>query len=241
MNELQRFEYKSTFDGMPDWGMFNSGTENGVAVVVLHGHGSHGDQLATREDIKKEWLPLLLDRKVGILCPNLRDNAWMCPAAAHDLRETILCFKERFRWKRIILASGSMGGTGNLIFSMLHPELISGVVALGAATDLRRYSEWCATQTHPILKEIRNAITTNYKDSELDSHSVCRHAERLTMPVWLVHGATDETIPVSESRELRRILSAKKDFHYEEIPGGNHDSPLWSFRKCVTECLNSIK
>lgn len=35
------------------------------------------------------------------------------------------------------------------------------------------------------------------------------------------------TIPVGQARALAGALSGKKDFFYQEITGGNHDSPLF--------------
>ena len=55
------------------------------------------------------------------------------------------------------------------------------------------------------------------------------------MPVWLYHGGADRTIPVSEARALAEILAGKEDFHYHEIAGGNHDSPLSFFQQGLEE------
>ncbi len=231
---LQRIDYRTDVD---DWATAYGQNTGEIGIVVLHGHGSHGDQLFIRADIRPR-IDFMLKQGLGFLTPNLRDNAWMCPEAASDLAGLIRWAKAEFNWRKIILASGSMGGSGNLIFAMLHPELVDAVVALGAATDLRRYADWCAEQTKPICGEIRRAILTAYRQDNalLERHSVYRHAQRLTMPVWLRHGSDDAIIPVSEARALTQLIP----LNYQEIPGGDHDSPLHCWDECVDEALNSI-
>lgn len=79
----------------------------------------------------------------------------------------------------------------------------------------------------PIIHEIAEAISTSYKEDELEKHSTLLNAEKLTMPVYFIHGGADETIPVGQARMLAEKLRSKADFFYDEIPGGNHDSPLY--------------
>lgn len=235
---LLKFEYDN---GIRDWGYIYPRSRCGIGVVVLHGHGSHGNQLFVRQDIR-HWMDRMLELEVGFMTPNLRDNAWMSPEASADLKELILWAKKEYGWEKIILASGSMGGTGNLIFAILHPELVDAVVALGAATDLPRYIEWLAQQELPVCGEIREAILNSYHyDPEtLAAHSVGRHAGRLNMPVWYAHGESDRLMTIGEARALAAKLADRADFHFHEIPGGNHDSPLGLFDKYLEQAYKTI-
>ncbi|MHC4873967.1 MAG: hypothetical protein ACYTFY_19125, partial [Planctomycetota bacterium] len=45
-----RLDYKSKIDGAADWA-FVEPSESKTWMICLHGHGSHGDQLYTRQDI----------------------------------------------------------------------------------------------------------------------------------------------------------------------------------------------
>ncbi len=228
-----RVDYRSSYDGFPDWYLYRPGT-GGFGVVVLHGHGSAGDQLVTRADLVREWLPALDCCGAGVAAPNLRGNAWMSEGAAADLAQLLRDCRERSGWKRVFIVSGSMGGTGALIFAMLHPELIDGLGVLGAATDIGRYRAWCATRPEPILREIHDAIARAYPTKELqERHNVCRHAGRLAMPVLLYHGGADAIIPVSEARALAECLAGKPGFRYHEIVNGNHDAPLPFFGEAL--------
>lgn len=237
--DFQRHEYTSRVDGLQDWYLLHEEPLSSICIVVLHGHGSHGDQLITRPDIAGSWVPVLLKNNVSVIAPDLRGNSWMSEAAAVDLYDLLRQRLKIRKWRKIIIVSGSMGGTGALIFAMLHPELISGVATLGAATDIGRYLSWTATQSHPVLREIHDAIKTAYPDeANRLKHSVCANAGKLSMPVYLYHGSEDRTIPVSEAHSLAEKLSNKKDFHYHEIENGNHDSPLPFFEEALTKLIN---
>ena len=232
---LKRLDYSSSVDALEDYAYILPGNNPEFWIVVLHGHGAHGDQLYTRKDVRDNWLEPLRATGGGIVTPNLRDNAWMNPAAASDMHELINFLRKEYGLKKALFCSGSMGGTGNLIYSILHPEDVDAVIARGAATDLKSYLEWCLKQEKPIIREIAEAINIAYKKDELEKHSTLSNAEKLNMPVYFIHGGADEIIPVEQARILAEKLRDKVDFFYKEIPGGNHDSPLYE-----TASLNKI-
>jgi pimeloyl-ACP methyl ester carboxylesterase len=232
---LKRIDYCSSVDGMEDYAYILPGENPEFWIVVLHGHGSHGDQLYTRKDVRDAWLEPLRATGGGIITPNLRDNAWMSPAAATDMHDLINYLRIEYGLKKTLFCSGSMGGTGNLIYGILYPEDVDAVIARGAATDLASYSKWCLTQENPVIHEIAEAIATAYNADDLVKHSTLLNAEKLNMPVYFIHGGADKVIPVEQARMLAEKLRDKPDFFYEEISGGSHDSPLYEI-----ESLNTI-
>jgi len=238
-----KFAYRSRFDDREDWAIIYPRRQNATWIVRIHGHGSNGDQLYVRQDIRDHWLPHFEQTGFGILTPNLRDNAWMSPAAAADLHDLLDFLRAEYSARRFILASGSMGGTSNLIYPVLHPDDVTAAIALGAATDLASYHAWCRTQTLPILKEIADAIESAYGPPPSDiyqTHTALAHTDRLTMPVYLAHGGDDAIIPVSQSRNLTARMAGSPNFLYHEIPAGNHDSPLWLMPHALHWVLNQI-
>lgn len=231
---LKRINYHSSVDGIRDWALLYPGSaNNGTWFIVIHGHGSSGSQLYTRQDIREYWLPKYLKSGSGILTVNLRGNAWMGPAAAVDMHDLIKYLRDEYGLQKAIFSSGSMGGTSNLIYATLYPEDVSNVLARGAATDLASYYNYCLTQDKPILREIAEAIRRSYGGTPDEvpelyaKHSALKNAEKLTMPVQLLHGGADEIIPVAQARALAEKLKGRISFSYYEIPGGNHDSPLF--------------
>jgi len=231
---LVRIEYTSRLDGASDWALALPPDEGRTWVVCIHGHGSAGDQLYKRADVRRAWLPAFQKEHFGILTPNLRGNAWMSPKAAADLNGLLQYVRTEYKADRFVLASASMGGTSNLIYAVLYPKDASAVVALCPATDLTSYYQWCRQRPQvAVLQQIADAIASAYggppdeRPEPYRAHSALSHAQRLTMPVFIAHGAQDAVIPVSQSRMLADSFKAAK-LHYREIPEGHHDTPIQS-------------
>jgi pimeloyl-ACP methyl ester carboxylesterase len=229
---LVRIEYNSRLDGENDWALALPPDEGRTWVVCIHGHGSAGDQLYKRPDVRQAWLPTFQKEHFGILTPNLRGNAWMSPKAAADLNALLQHIRTEYQADRFVLASGSMGGTSNLIYAVLHPKDVAAVVALCPATDLTSYYQWCRQRPQaPVLQQIAGAIRSAYggppdeRPELYRTHSALTQARRLTMPVYIAHGAQDTVIPVGQSRMLANTFNAAM-LHYREIPEGDHETPI---------------
>lgn len=246
-NNTSLLKYKSSFDGLEDWALVEPGTQN-IWVIYLHGHGSDGSQLFTRQDVVDVRLKLIRECGFSILAPNLRGNAWMYPAALHDLHELIEFLRDKYPVEKTVFFSGSMGGTGNLIYAVNHPEDADIIIAGCPATDLCRYYKWCREHNEPpVLKEIADAIEKAYGGTPdeipeiYEKHSTYKNATRLTMPLYLTHGNDDVIIPVEESRMLaKKLINVNPMFIYDEIDGGNHDAPLKNDKMSVEWLLSRI-
>ena len=229
---VSRLTFRSGVDGVEDWALLWP-PENGGGdwCVNIHGHGSHGDQLYVRQDVRRDWLPRFRDRGMGILTPNLRDNGWMSPHAAADLRGLLDLVRREHGAKRFYFVGGSMGGSCNLIYAVLHPQDVAGVAALCPVTDLPSYYAWSERQDTPLKKEVVAAIRTQYQCTPSEEpevfhrHSCVQNADRLTMPVYVAHGDNDALVPVGESRALAARCKGAS-FRYHEIPGGDHEAPI---------------
>lgn len=232
--DVLRLEYASGVDGARDWALLLPRDKCETWAVMIHGHGSNGDQLYTHPRIRPIWFPAIQKHQVGILTPNLRDSAWMSPPAAADLRCLLNYVREQHGAKRFVLASGSMGGTSNLIYACLHPEDAAAVVAVCPATDLPSYVKWCRRDDANAPKGIADAIEQAYggppeKNPKVyHAHSAVRNARKLTMPVYVAHGTADDVIPVSQPRRLAAAMGDAVTFVYVEVPDGGHDAPLGS-------------
>jgi pimeloyl-ACP methyl ester carboxylesterase len=242
---ILQLAYHSCIDGLQDRALFLPAETGNIWVVCIHGHGSHEDQLYTRADIRDCWLPCIRSSGLGVLTPNLGGNAWMSSAAASDLESLLNIARTEFGAKQFIFAGGSMGGTSNLIYSALKPGDAAGVIALGAVPDLAEYHGWCRGRDAGVLKEIADAMETYYGGSPKENlaayraHSVIHHVSRLTMPVYLAHGAEDAIMPVPHSRRLAALLKDKPGFIYKEVPGG-HDSPLALMPEAIDIIMKQI-
>ncbi len=229
---VEKVAYTSDQDNKDDWALVRRPDRGDTWVVHLHGHGSTGDQIYTRVDLRELWLSHYLQLGLGILSPNLRGNAWMCPEAVADLHRLLRMIRREYGARTFCFASGSMGGAGNLIYAINHPQDVALMVALCPVTDMASFHEWCCIHPGGVRNEIRGAIESAYGGfpdqvpKRYAENSVVRHAHKLTMPLFLSHATGDDIIPVEQSRNLQQRLSHASNVTYVEIEGGNHDSPL---------------
>ena len=227
-----RWTCESAFDGLRDRTIVVPGVRTDW-IVAVHGHGSHDDQLFTRADIRRYRLPRMLKSGMGILSPNLRDNAWMSPAAVSDLHGRLGLMRAEFGARRFFFFSGSMGGASNLYYALQHPDDVAALVALGAAPDAAPYAQWCrAFAPGSIQRQIGEAIEKAYGGSPetnpepYRARSAAALAGRLVMPIYYAHGEKDALMPIEAARKFASAMGGNPLFHFLEIPGGNHDSPL---------------
>lgn len=207
---------------------FRSGSDvsSQLVVIYLHGAASHQDQGMTAgiyDGAFEKWATVLKQRQAIYICPEYRGSSWMGPAAEADLNQIIAATRERFPVGKLILAGGSKGGTSTLIFASRFPSAIDGVIALCPATDP-------ALMFDSFPEQFLASYGGNYQQvpTEYDQRRTRDTAHILSaLPIALVHGTGDTVIPVSHSHALiRNLEKAGGNFHYLEIPEGDHDSPL---------------
>ena len=237
--EPKRIEYTSCVDGTNDWYMLCDAGSGSDCLVYLHGHGSTGDQLFTRADIKTR-VPLIERLHLSVVSPNLRGNAWMCRAAVTDLAGILVACRERYGFRRYIFVSGSMGGSGAMIFAVRRPELVDALGVMGGATKLRRYLEFLRRGKLSIHREIADAIEAHYTADDYEAHDVSAQAEKLTMPLFYAHGTADGIMPVAEMYDLRDKLDGRPGKVFRAITHGGHDSPIPLFGEILEYLLEEL-
>ena len=190
-------------------------------LITLHGHGSDRWQFVKQSrDECRAARDVALEYQMLMVSPDYRaPTSWMGPAAEADMVQLIEILKGTYKVDRIILSGGSMGGTGALTLTVLHPELINGVVSLNGTANLVEYDRF------------QDAITTSFggdKEQAPEEYRK-RSAEffpmKLTMPVACTTGGQDEVVPAESVLRLvdqvrthnRKILSIHQ-------PTGGHST-----------------
>lgn len=232
-SNVQKLSYVSDIDGYNDTAYIMPQDNRKLWIINLHGHGSLGDQIFTRADVREYRLKPILKAGVSLVTSDLRKNSWMCPEAANDLHSLITWLKAEFNAESFVIDAGSMGGTGSLIYSVLYPEDITAVSAFCPATDVGRYHDFIKDDGRAVCQEITGAIRASYKSEPEDNpelykkHSACENFEHLQgKPARVIHGDNDALIPVTESRSLAEKMANSKNFEYIEVKDGTHDSVL---------------
>ncbi|HOY60817.1 MAG TPA: alpha/beta hydrolase, partial [Verrucomicrobiota bacterium] len=160
-------------------------------LICLHGHGSDRWQFA-REDRgeTRAARDTAAQHRMILVLPDYRARtSWMGPAAEADVVQIIHDLKGRHRIGGVVLAGGSMGATGALTFTALHPELVDGVVALnGHANHIEYLGFQEAIQDS--FGGAKEAVPEEYRKRSAEFF-----ADRFTMPVGITAGGNDTTVP----------------------------------------------
>jgi dipeptidyl aminopeptidase/acylaminoacyl peptidase len=170
-------------------------------LVVLHGHGSDRWQFVRQ---KRDECRAARDVATGhgllLVSPDYRaKTSWMGPKAEADLVQILAELRKKHRVEKLILSGGSMGGTGALTFTALHPDLVDGVVALNATANLVEYANF------------QDAIAEAYggtKDKVPDEYrkrSAEFFPEKFTMPLAVTTSGKDTAVP---PQSVQRLIDA---------------------------------
>lgn len=227
-----RLSYASGVDGVEDWALFLPGDPRQNTVVYLHGSFAQADQIFTRADIRSFWLPRIQRAGHPLLSVNLRDTAYMSPAATADLTALLDFCSASLGCNRFVLLGGSGGASSAMAYAVLHPEKIHGVVAMGMCDIFERLA-FARRSANPVLQKLATTVFAAYGGTPEETpepyqaRSVLAHCDRLTMPVVLTMGEKDALIPVAETRKIAAAMRGRANFVYHEVPNGDHDSALW--------------
>jgi dipeptidyl aminopeptidase/acylaminoacyl peptidase len=121
---------------------------------------------------------------------------------------------------RVCSVGANYGAYAALMAAVREPDLYRCVASLGAVTDLLRLLEddrWYLNRKD--VSESRMA--TWWGDPEqLQNTSPIVHAGELRAPVLLLHGAEDQLVPASHSRDLANAMkqAGLSSFRYVELP-----------------------
>ncbi|MCM8816715.1 MAG: S9 family peptidase [Candidatus Omnitrophica bacterium] len=206
-------------------------------VIYLHGATNHKEQGFNREIFNGTFGRLqdfLHDKNFVYVCPEYRGDSWMNHAAECDIKQLTGMLKREFRTEKMFIMGGSMGGTSALIFTTRNPDLVSGVLALCPATDMKKlYYQWVGTERDFLAKTIEVAYggSPEKNPEEYIKRSAIHQIEKFrSIPTAIVHGDADMLISVEHSRLLiNKALVRGIKLLYHEIKAGDHDSPIRDF------------
>lgn len=174
-----------------------------AALIALHGHGS--DRWQFVKDTRGECRAardVAAAHGMLFVSPDYRaKTSWMGPKAEADIVQIIAELKQRYRVSKIILCGGSMGGTGALTFTALHPDLVEGVVSLNGTANLVEFPGF-ADALAASFGGTKAQVPDEYRRRSAECWP-----ERFTMPVAATTGGKDRVVPPDS---VRRLLDAVK-------------------------------
>jgi predicted peptidase len=187
-------------------------------VLFLHGAGERGSDGLLQTDlglghaIRKERSRF---PAVVVMPQCLTEHRWIQPEMEEMALATLAASTKEFQGdpKHTYLTGLSMGGYGSWALASKYPGKLAAVVPICGGIALTENMP----KTHPEME--KNA----YPEEPASYAEVARNIGKT--PVWIFHGAADDTVPVDFSRKMNQALKASGgDVHYTEYPGVGHNS-----------------
>ncbi|HKS68811.1 MAG TPA: S9 family peptidase, partial [Ktedonobacterales bacterium] len=209
-----------TFDGreIPAFLYLPRGVEPRGLPVILYVHGGPESQF---RPIFFPELQYYVSRGYGVLAPNVRGSTGYgyTYQSLDDVRlrmDSVADLKAAAEWlaasgiadaRRIAIMGRSYGGFMVLAALTTYPDLwAAGVDTVGIAsfvTFLENTGPWRRKLREPEYGSLEH-------DREfLEAISPLNHVDRITAPLFVVHGANDPRVPVGEAEQIVAALRAR--------------------------------
>lgn len=215
--ELHRFE---TFDGesIPIFLYLPEGSRSEPVPVVVSVHGGPEGQFVPSFN---PTLQYLVNRGYAVAAPNVRGSTGYGKRYHHldDIRKRLDAVEDLaflHRWlksvaavdaDRAALMGGSYGGFMVLAGLVFQPELwAAGVDIVGISsfvTFLENTSAWRRK-----FREREYGSLENDREF-LEKASPITHVDKMRAPLFIIHGANDPRVPLSEAEQIHKVLTEK--------------------------------
>lgn len=121
--------------------------------------------------------------------------------------------------KRICIVGASYGGYAALMGAAMTPDLYRCAVSVAGVTDVAYLVKSSRNFTN--YEVVKEQIGDDFKD--LYNRSPVSKADKITVPVLLLHGDKDRVVKVDHSRKMYdKLKSNNKNVEYIELEDGDH-------------------
>jgi dipeptidyl aminopeptidase/acylaminoacyl peptidase len=218
---------------LPAWLTLPAGsTGRHLPAVVL----PHGGPISNDEDGFDPWTQFLANRGLAVLQVDFRGSSghgrdFMTAGLKRWGLEMQDDITDATRWlvdsgvadpKRVCIVGGSYGGYAALMGAIKTPDLYRCAVSFAGVTDLYALAD---EQENFMHKEVfEQQVASKEGDMIQMRRTSPRYlADQVHVPVLLVHGTLDRSVPYAQSEVMASALkSAGKDVRFVTQQGGDH-------------------
>ena len=149
---------------------------------------------------------------------------------------------------RMCIAGGSYGGYAALAGATFTPELYRCAIAFAAVADVPqflsdmgdRFGRSGSTYRY-WSRSIGGSLDEHASGADLRAVSPVHHAERITIPVLLLHGRDDSVVPADQTdRMYDAMRSSRSDVERIWLDGGDHWLTDAETRRHVLEAMGEF-
>jgi dipeptidyl aminopeptidase/acylaminoacyl peptidase len=237
ISPVQAIRYRAK-DGLEISGYLttpNGRTVKDLPLVVL----AHGGPAARDEPGFDWWSQALASRGYAVLRANFRGSEGY--GVAHgvagygqwgrkmqtDLSDGVrdLVRQGLVDPKRVCIIGASYGGYAALAGAAFDPGVYRCAASVAGPADLHRMVAWTKAHNGVAAQRYwtRFMGADDPQDKVLDEISPSDHADRISIPVLLVHGKDDTVVPLEQTRVMEKALrAAGKPVEVVVMPGEDH-------------------
>ena len=204
--------------------------KKGPIATIIHPHGGPGSRETDGFDY---WTSFFANQGYAVFRPNFRGSigygyefsqsqmkGWGLEMQ-DDLTDATkwLIEKNIADEERICIVGASYGGYAATMAAVKTPKLFKCAISFAGVTDLKRIVQ--KSRNFVNSKFVKNQIGDDNDD--LRARSPYYQAEKIQIPMLLIHGDKDRVVSVRQSREMAEELgSLNKPVEYLELENGDH-------------------
>lgn len=203
---------------------------NQPIATILHPHGGPG---ARDMDGFDYWTAFFNSLGYGVFRPNFRGSSgYGYEFAQSQMRGWGLTMQDDLtdatQWlieqkiadpQRICIVGASYGGYAAAMAAVKTPELFTCAISFAGVSDLKMLVN--ASRRYLNNKFVKNQIGSDADD--LEARSPYHQADKIQIPILLLHGEDDRVVDVEHSRRLSQELEdLDKQVEYIEFAKGDH-------------------
>ena len=139
--------------------------------------------------------------------------------------------------KKVCIVGASYGGYAALMGATKTPDLFQCAISFAGMSDLLKMRDSYRNFTN------KNTARKQFGEdkNQLKETSPVRMAERVKIPILLIHGKDDITVPVVQSRIMADALKDKgKVYEYIELEDGTHHLDYYPDRQQTFEAMDKF-
>jgi fermentation-respiration switch protein FrsA (DUF1100 family) len=126
--------------------------------------------------------------------------------------------------KRVCIWGASYGGYAALAGAAFDPGVYRCAVSVSGVSDLPEFLEW---EVHESFSETSGTALYWKRllgdPALLDDYSPARHAAKIDIPILLVHGKNDTSVPFKQTEMMVKAMKAAgKPYEFVELDGEDH-------------------